>query len=241
MPNIEFIQLARPTKSLVKYIQQVGRGLRKNGNKECVILDNVGMYITFGLPDADRDWELYFEGEETLSAFNKNNSTLDLTSSRYDNKVRDLSEGQENMILVQDVILPKSNNDNTQMEISEIKQKKDDSELTQDYTRAYNNRQYSVLSRFFKGKYRIEENEDGYYLCNTKKDLKCFLGKFESHSSGAIKIRKINNVTFLIIRLVPKIKGFEDKEIIIGTLTREGGILRFSSFDRRVIDRNVNI
>ena len=26
-PDIEFIQLARPTKSLVKYIQQVGRGL----------------------------------------------------------------------------------------------------------------------------------------------------------------------------------------------------------------------
>ena len=27
-PDIEFIQLARPTKSLVKYLQQVGRGLR---------------------------------------------------------------------------------------------------------------------------------------------------------------------------------------------------------------------
>ena len=44
-PDIEFIQLARPTKSLVKYIQQVGRGLRKNGDKRCIILDNVGMYL----------------------------------------------------------------------------------------------------------------------------------------------------------------------------------------------------
>ena len=40
-PDIEFIQLARPTKSLVKYLQQVGRGLRKNGNKRCIILGTV--------------------------------------------------------------------------------------------------------------------------------------------------------------------------------------------------------
>ena len=52
-PDIEFIQLARPTRSLVKYLQQVGRGLRTTANKEnCVILDNVGMYARFGLPDA---------------------------------------------------------------------------------------------------------------------------------------------------------------------------------------------
>lgn len=30
-PDLEFVQLARPTRSLVKYIQQVGRGLRKTG------------------------------------------------------------------------------------------------------------------------------------------------------------------------------------------------------------------
>ena len=32
-PDIEFIQLARPTKSLVKYLQQVGRGLRPTAGK----------------------------------------------------------------------------------------------------------------------------------------------------------------------------------------------------------------
>lgn len=63
-PDIEFIQLARPTKSLVKYIQQVGRGLRPTANKtRCLILDNVGLHLAFGLPDADQDWEKYFEGE----------------------------------------------------------------------------------------------------------------------------------------------------------------------------------
>ncbi len=50
-PDIEFIQLARPTRSLVKFLQQVGRGLRPTKNKEnCVILDNVGMYANFHVP-----------------------------------------------------------------------------------------------------------------------------------------------------------------------------------------------
>ena len=63
-PDIEFVQLARPTKALVKYLQQVGRGLRPTESKSrCVILDNVGLHITFGLPDADHVWETYFEGE----------------------------------------------------------------------------------------------------------------------------------------------------------------------------------
>ena len=43
-PDVEFIQLARPTLSLPKYLQQVGRGLRKTEGKEsCMIIDNVGL------------------------------------------------------------------------------------------------------------------------------------------------------------------------------------------------------
>ena len=33
-PDVEFVQLARPTLSLAKYLQQGGRGLRKSGDKE---------------------------------------------------------------------------------------------------------------------------------------------------------------------------------------------------------------
>ena len=50
-PDVEFIQLARPTLSLAKYLQMVGRGLRVAKSKECcIILDNVGLYRLFGLP-----------------------------------------------------------------------------------------------------------------------------------------------------------------------------------------------
>ena len=63
-PDVEFIQLARPTLSLAKYLQQVGRGMRVfEGKKFCLILDNVGLYRLFGLPSDERDWQTMFEGQ----------------------------------------------------------------------------------------------------------------------------------------------------------------------------------
>lgn len=63
-PDVEFIQMARPTLSLSKYMQMVGRGLRIHpGKKMCVLMDNVGLYRLFGLPDRERDWQAMFTGE----------------------------------------------------------------------------------------------------------------------------------------------------------------------------------
>lgn len=63
-PDAEFIQLARPTLSLAKYLQMVGRGLRTaKGKNACIILDNVGLKDRFGLPSKERNWEYYFNGE----------------------------------------------------------------------------------------------------------------------------------------------------------------------------------
>ena len=62
-PDVEFIQLARPTLSLAKYLQMVGRGLRPSkGKKNCMIIDNVGLYRVFGLPSQIWDWQSAFEG-----------------------------------------------------------------------------------------------------------------------------------------------------------------------------------
>lgn len=64
-PDVSFIQLARPTRSLALFLQQVGRGLRITDDKEkTIILDNVGLYNYFGLPDADRKWFYHFKGKE---------------------------------------------------------------------------------------------------------------------------------------------------------------------------------
>ena len=62
-PDVEFVQLARPTLSLAKYLQMVGRGLRvAKGKKNCVIVDNVGLYRVFGLPSQVWNWKATFEG-----------------------------------------------------------------------------------------------------------------------------------------------------------------------------------
>ena len=63
-PDIEFVQLARPTLSLAKYLQMVGRGLRvARGKKSCVMIDNVGLYRMFGLPSQVWNWNAMFEGK----------------------------------------------------------------------------------------------------------------------------------------------------------------------------------
>lgn len=100
-PDIEFIQLARPTRSLVKYLQQVGRGLRTTQNKQnCIILDNVGMYSRFGLPNARRHWKQHFLGK-------KIDETPVSVSVSFGNSGKrrnvDLSEGTEDMELIQDL------------------------------------------------------------------------------------------------------------------------------------------
>lgn len=98
-PDIEFIQLARPTRSLVKYLQQVGRGLRPTNNKEhCIILDNVGMYSRFNLPDARRHWRYHFLGRKV----DEGPSVTSLNKSSRQRSV-DLSEGTEDMELIQDI------------------------------------------------------------------------------------------------------------------------------------------
>lgn len=99
-PDIEFIQLARPTKSLVKYLQQVGRGLRPTKDKsKCLILDNVGAHLEFGLPDSDHDWEKEFCGESPKEKRRRTTRTVSIT----DTKERTFEEGNENLDLIQDV------------------------------------------------------------------------------------------------------------------------------------------
>ena len=103
-PDIEFVQLARPTKSLSLYLQQVGRGLRISANKEkTIFLDNVGLYNRFGVPAANRYWEDYFEGIEGASE-SKGSSKGDNSEKEGIRRERDLSEGNEDVFLIHDTL-----------------------------------------------------------------------------------------------------------------------------------------
>lgn len=54
----DVVIMARPTASLGKYLQQVGRSLRPAPGKTALIIDHVSNVIRHGLPDIPREWSL---------------------------------------------------------------------------------------------------------------------------------------------------------------------------------------
>lgn len=59
VPDCEAVQLARPTKSLGLYLQQVGRCMRPSPGKENgIVLDNAGLWLEHGFCQQDRVWTL---------------------------------------------------------------------------------------------------------------------------------------------------------------------------------------
>ena len=101
-PDVEFIQLARPTLSLSKYLQQVGRGMRVfDGKKYCLILDNVGLYRLFGLPSDDRDWQAMFEGSIAgKGSLSREKVMYDVAYSIRDEKKAVTSDARTELITV---------------------------------------------------------------------------------------------------------------------------------------------
>ena len=108
-PDVEFVQLARPTLSLAKYMQMVGRGLRVAAGKEfCVILDNVGLYKRFGLPSVDRDWQSMFEGrtsledilQETCMQVNSHNCRMDLMMDGDEEMMKIINHERQQQIIM---------------------------------------------------------------------------------------------------------------------------------------------
>lgn len=58
VPSCDVVIMARPTASLGKYLQSIGRALRPAPNKTALIIDHVSNVIRHGLPDIPREWSL---------------------------------------------------------------------------------------------------------------------------------------------------------------------------------------
>ena len=94
-PDVEFVQMTRPTLSLAKYLQQVGRGLRMSEGKEtCMLIDNVGLYQVFGLPVQAWDWERMFRGEWTGKGIR---ATGETRHARYCASLQEKEKPEEDM------------------------------------------------------------------------------------------------------------------------------------------------
>lgn len=94
-PDVEFIQLARPTKSLSMYLQQVGRGLRiAEGKEKVILLDNVGLYNRFGFPSARRQWRRHFEGLDVDYSVPPGTRSMDEREVYY---MDEFEEGEEDV------------------------------------------------------------------------------------------------------------------------------------------------
>lgn len=237
-PDIEFIQLARPTKSLVKYIQQVGRGLRKNGDKRCIILDNVGMYSRFGLPDEERDWESFFYGEEKETSSTKGYSRNNGSLREY--VETDLSEGNEEMVLIQDLEIPKVVEEVVEETSTVIPVVPAEDVPTHTTDNIYH---FSIKSKTFNsGKYFIEENENGFFIVNARNQNKMLLTTMKTMRGGVIIVKKEpTRKSFTIIKTLSVATINSSISRIIGTLNKEGLLLKFTSFDKAKINETITI
>lgn len=161
-PDIEFIQLARPTKSMSMYLQQVGRGLRPHEEKEAVIiLDNVGLYNRFGLPSAKRNWEFYFKGREkneTGKKFVKR--SLDIESRQRE---QDLSEGNEKVDLIYT-----SYEGAPDEEFSDILDPGIANEVAYYLYNRYCTCAKKVYDEYYKYRYQLCKHELGYYYLKSQ-------------------------------------------------------------------------
>ena len=100
-PDVEFVQLARPTLSLAKYLQMVGRGLRvAKGKKTCVIIDNVGLYRVFGLPSQVWNWKATFEGRLKYSRKKETSKERDFFLMYGKQETMPIGQGSEMMMVM---------------------------------------------------------------------------------------------------------------------------------------------
>ena len=237
-PDVEFIQLARPTKSLVKYIQQVGRGLRKNGDKKCIILDNVGMYSRFGLPDEDRDWESFFYGVEKETASTKGYSRNNGSLREY--VETDLSEGNEGMILIQDLEMPKVVEEVVEETSTVIPVIPTEDIPTHTTDNIYH---FSIKSKTFNsGKYFIEENKNGFFIVNARNQNKMLLTTMKTMRGGVIIVKKEpSRKSFTIIKTLSATTINSSMSRIVGTIKKEGLLLKFTAFDKSRINETITI
>lgn len=79
-PSADVVIMARPTASLGKYLQMIGRVLRYMDGKVALVIDHVSNVIRHGLPDKERVWTL--ERREKRAKQKKDPDEIELTKCK---------------------------------------------------------------------------------------------------------------------------------------------------------------
>lgn len=81
VPACDVCIMARPTASLGKFLQQIGRVLRPAPNKVALIIDHVSNVTRHGLPDMHREWSL--DRRQKKAKLTKDPSEIELTVCKH--------------------------------------------------------------------------------------------------------------------------------------------------------------
>lgn len=117
-PDVEVVQLARPTKSLSLYLQQVGRAMRPSPEKQYgIILDNACLWEEHGLVTQPFTWQLEYDLEEENSKSKRKKRKIKSQIEKLPHEIK----GIELSELLDNVELDDDHKDDTQDdEIEEI-------------------------------------------------------------------------------------------------------------------------
>lgn len=80
-PSCDVVIMARPTASLGKYLQMIGRVLRPAPNKTALVIDHVSNVLRHGLPDIPREWSL--DRRKTKGKVEKDPDEIELTVCKH--------------------------------------------------------------------------------------------------------------------------------------------------------------
>lgn len=82
LPNVDCVIMVRPTASLALYLQFAMRCLNPREGKEAVIIDHVGNWQRFGLPNEDRDWAMTIVSDEEGKKKKRKNKDDDIKAKQ---------------------------------------------------------------------------------------------------------------------------------------------------------------
>jgi hypothetical protein len=187
------------------------------------------MYSRFGLPDEDRDWESFFYGVEKETASTKGYSRNNGSLREY--VEMDLSEGKEEMILIQDLEMPKVVEEVVEETSTVIPVIPTEDIPTHTTDNIYH---FSIKSKTFNSsKYFIEENENGFFIVNARNQNKMLLTTMKTMRGGVIMvIKEPARKTYTIIKTLSSATVKSSMSRIVGMLNKEGLLLKFTAFDK---------